>query len=101
MTSEQHDLSEKMELLFNFVDSRNYICPNPDKWIELQKLMESNNQTNNDRFPPPLILGAWGLTEDWEKRIRLKQQMHWAEKAGLLDLMNSYLEHLETSDWFL
>jgi hypothetical protein len=99
MTLEQNNLSEKMDLLFGFVDSRNYICPNPNKWIELQKFMESNNQTNNDRFPPPLILGAWGFTEDWEKRIRLKEQMHWAEKAGLLDLMDNYLKHLEPSDW--
>ena len=99
--SEYKALSSKMQSLFDYVDSNKYICLNPNKWIELKKLMEDNNLTNNNRFPPPLILGALGFTEDWEKRIRLKQQMHWAEKVGLLDLMDNYLRNLQSSNWYL
>jgi hypothetical protein len=92
-----NDPSGKIDSLLTFINSKNYICPNPDKWIELKKLMENNNSTQ--RFPPPLILAAWGMTEDWEKSLRLREQINWAERVGLLDLIDEYLRNMEFTEW--
>jgi hypothetical protein len=90
----------KIDSLLAFIDSKNYICPDIDVWFRLTEILQKENKINHDKFPPPLILAGWSWSDDSEKKSRFKEHIFWAEKAGLIDLTNTYLRNLKPTDWY-
>lgn len=77
------------------------VCPQPGPWRELYDLLtaEPNSGTGADTPSLPLILGAWHLTADWEKRRRINHHIEWAASHGLLDQVAGFLLGLTESEW--
>lgn len=61
--------------LVDYVKSNNRICPLPQKWDAIFKIIRNELPPNK---LAPLILGAWHFTEDSEKQKRLIEQIEFA-----------------------
>ncbi len=46
----------------------------------------------------PLILAA-SSCEDWEKRLRLKDHIVWADAHGVIDQADEFLRGLSADEW--
>ncbi len=75
-----------MDLFFN---SR--VCPNPQSWDNLFKYISSRiNLTDDQKFPPPLILAAWNITSDQEKFDRFQEQLKIVADKGYIRQIKSH-----------
>ena len=85
----------KLQELLEYVTTENRICPQPQRWNYLWKMLPDKKRVGNGWRPPlPLILGAWWHTSDLEKTERLKQHIEYAEAKGALDMIQCNLDHL-------
>jgi hypothetical protein len=50
--------------------------------------------------PLPLILAAWWISSDDEKRERLSGHIHWAADHGGFAEARSFLLRLPEADWY-
>ena len=76
------------------------VCPLPQCWSRFWELLSSENDgTIVSLPPPPLILAAWGTTSEWHKKMRLREQLEWALKAGIIAQAIAFLESLKDDDW--
>ena len=66
------------------------VCPTARHWRELYealfKVWETRGRAANDRPPSPLILAAWGNSNDIAKAERWKATLEWASRHGLTEL---------------
>jgi hypothetical protein len=77
------------------------ICPQPQRWNELYKLLPNTNQVGAGWAPPlPLIQGGWWHSSDSEKQQRLAVHIRWAAEHGALDAVAAYLASLKEDDWY-
>ena len=91
---------ENVESLLAYCSENERVCPQPYLWNQLWELLISNCKLDADQEPsPPLILGAWHHTSDLEKKMRLTEYIHWADKHGRLGTIGAFLHHLEEKDW--
>ena len=97
----EEKLSEKGKLLIKYAESKKHPFPDLDPWGKLCNLLVTENKINKHEFPVPLILSGWAYSENWEKAIRFKEQILWADEAKLIDFVDSYLRDLQDSDWYL
>lgn len=91
------------EKLIEYCSSDRRICPVPHKWNEFFNLLTEENVTtvnDNDWPPPPLILAGWNYSSDFEKTLRWKQQIKWANKHDLLEGCAEFLYSLSDDDWY-
>jgi hypothetical protein len=90
-------LKETLEM----VRKNTRICPQPDKWNELYKLLPNRNMVNGGwEQALPFILAAWWDTSGIIKQIRLKAHIERANEHECLDVVCRYLECLSEKDWF-
>jgi len=86
------------EKLISHIKSNGLVCPNPQKWELIFKIIR-------DELPPnklvPLILGAWHFTEDSEKQSRLIEQIEFAFSLenGKAERFERAIYALGDADW--
>jgi len=90
-----------MNELFLFIKSDRRVCPQPQKWNELWKMLpgRKRNATAGWEPPLPMILAAWNHTNDSEKRKRLGEHIQYAIDNGAISEIAIYLHSLGPDDW--
>ena len=74
------------------------ICLQPPVWNQVWEMLAAKE---GEKAPPkPLILAAWNFSSDSEKRLRLQEQMCWADSAGCLPQVFDFILNLDEKDWF-
>lgn len=92
-------MSDTTQTLVAYCRENNRICPMPQRWDALWKLLPKPDGEHG-RPPPPLILAAWHDTPALIKMIRLAEQVEWAGKYGALEQASAFLRRLPEEDWF-
>ena len=93
--------NEKVQSLLEYCNKNGRVCPQPQKWDELWKMLPDKKQKGSKWYPPlPLILGAWWHTNTKEKRERFKLHLSYAEEKGILDIIDVFLRELADEHWF-
>lgn len=77
------------------------VCPQPIKWKELYDILPGCHRVGGGWEPAlPLILSAWGMTSDWEKKMRLREHLEWAKSHNCLESIYAFLLGLSENDWY-
>ncbi len=95
-----NQLSKSAESLIEYCAADKRICPIADKWQELWKMLpEDLTKEGRDKTAPlPLILAAIEC-EPWEKRMRVKNHIEWADAHGVISQVDLFLRSLSTEEW--
>lgn len=81
-----------------FVNRR--VCPLPIYWNDFWQSLPSLKRVGSTWSPsPPLILAAWHLASDGEKRARFEEHLEWADQHGSLNEALNFLNTLGEADW--
>jgi hypothetical protein len=92
--------STTVEDFITALKSEGKVCPQPEKWNQLYKMLPNRRQVGASWEPsPPLILAAWHHTSDFEKRGRLALHLRWAEQHQCLLQIVDFLNTLESQEW--
>jgi hypothetical protein len=76
----------------------NRACPLPQEWAALAALLNRAAVAGNT--PPAAIDGgAWDVVPAMQKRLRLKEQLEWAEQRGCLSAAHALLSALPEECW--
>ena len=77
----------------------NRACPLPGPWKTLyQKLLEQAPDART-AVPPPVDGPAWDAVSPMQKRLRLRDQLEWAERVGALSAVHAMLVALDEGEW--
>lgn len=77
---------------------RNRVCPMPPEWAALFALMRELAPPRT--VPPfPIDAAAWSVVPAMQKRMRLREQLEWAERYEMLDATLCYLASLSEEAW--
>jgi hypothetical protein len=75
----------------------NRVCPRPSLWTQLYFALGGGKHA--DLAPPPVERSIWTKLSDLQKRLRLRQQIEWAERHGKLEVVGKFIENLAEGDW--
>lgn len=76
----------------------NRTCPLPPAWQALHELLAAQQQ-HGPAAPAPIDGPAWGVVSPMQKRLRLRDQVEWAERAGALAAVHAFLVALPEDQW--
>jgi hypothetical protein len=76
----------------------NRACPMPAPWKTLHTLLLAQSQ-QGVRAPGPVDGPAWDAVSPMQKRLRLRDQLEWAERFGALAPVHAFLVALPEEDW--
>ena len=76
----------------------NRACPMPPAWQALHDLLAGQAQPGRP-VPPPIDGPAWDAVSPMQKRLRLRDQIEWAERAGSLASLHRFLVGLDEEQW--
>lgn len=95
-----NQLSDVATSLIEYCAADGRVCPRGDKWHELWKMLpEDLTKTGRGRTAPlPLILAAIEC-EPWEKRMRVKDHIVWADAHGVIGQIDSFLRGVSPEEW--
>lgn len=94
------ELSSTATLLIEYCAADGRVCPRGDKWQELWKMLpEDSTKVGRERMPPPPLILAAASCEPWEKRMRVKGHIAWADAQGVIGQINSFLRGLSSEEW--
>lgn len=85
-----------LETVLNEVTKEGRVCLQPPHWNKLWELIGARNGGS----PAPLILAAWNFSSDLEKRLRLQEQIRWADAHGCLERVYDFMTDLDEGDWY-
>lgn len=78
----------------------NRVCPRPHRWTEFSALLPPRQTARGVMSPPPPITGqAWAVTPSLTKRLHFREQIEWAERAGVLDAVMAFMQALPEEEW--
>lgn len=78
----------------------NRSCPMPMPWAALCKVLAAQPAAaGQPPLPGPIGGAAWAATSSMHKRLRLRDQVEWAQRAGLLQLAYEALAALDEAQW--
>lgn len=87
----------RLELMKCACEAMRRICPMRDPWQRLFDLIRREGQQN---LEPPLILGAWDNSRDFEKRDRFISHLAAAaERPALIGRVEAFIEGISDEDW--
>ena len=93
-------ISEKAGNLIEYCSQADRVCPEPDAWVHLWRMLPNKERVGNGWNPSlPLILAAWYDTPSVMKMLRLKEHIEWAEANGVIDAVDAYLRNLDELSW--
>jgi hypothetical protein len=76
------------------------VCPVAAAWRRLHLLLGVLVQPRRrDPAPPPIESAAWSQTTDLHKRLRLREQLDWAQQHGGLHVAHEFVLSLPEDDW--
>lgn len=78
----------------------NRACPHPDQWSALHEVLLAC-ALRSQRVPPlgPIAREEWAQVSALNKRLRLREQLTWAQGASCLDEVIALLASLDERDW--
>lgn len=74
------------------------VCPTLQAWRLLYQTLPVD-PSHGERAPLPIDRLHWVETPDLLKRLRLREQLEWAQARGPLDGALHFLEQLRESQW--
>lgn len=77
----------------------NRASPLPDPWKRLHDVLLATATAQEEPPPAPIDGPAWVAAPAMQKRLRLKQQLEWAEKHGCLAAARDVLVELPEEAW--
>jgi len=78
----------------------NRACPLPGPWAELHALLPAHNARGRSLAPPPPIGGPdWDQVSPMQKRLRVRDHIEWADRAGVLREVHEFLARLPEEEW--
>jgi hypothetical protein len=93
-------MAETYETLIAFCNEAGRICPRPQHWNSLYKMLQDKRRVGMGWEPPlPLILGAWDDTPPTLKAMRLAEHIEWAANHGGLEPVAKFLRSLPEENW--
>lgn len=93
-----HATVEIVEQALLVARGNNRVCPMPPQWKALFELMQSLAPSQS--FPPVVIDGAaWNIVPAMQKRLRLREQVEWAGRLGVVKPVLAFLRGLPEDDW--
>ena len=93
-------MAETVESLTAYCRENNRVCPLPDLWHQLWKMLPNRIQIGAGWQPPlPLILAAWYDAPALSKMLRLTEHIEWAGQHGSLESVAGFLRELREEDW--
>ena len=94
-------MQEKLDKLLGYVQSDGRVCPMPNFWDELFRMLPDRGRTEGWGQKPsaPLILAAWWDTSARLKRERLGEHIKWAADHGVLDKIDAFIRGLTVDQW--
>jgi len=94
--------SDKAVALQEYAKQKDRICPQPQAWNQLWRLLPDRVQKPSGGWSPslPLILAAWYDSSVLEKARRLHDHIEWADERGAIDAVDDYLRGLSEQEWF-
>ncbi|HEY8047609.1 MAG TPA: hypothetical protein VIE63_00440 [Ramlibacter sp.] len=76
----------------------NRVCPLPGAWKKLSELLQQLAPPGT--VPPfPIDGQAWNIVSPMEKRVRLRDQLEWASRFGLLGAAVKFLQAMPEKSW--
>ena len=96
----QPAMSDSAESLIAYCRDNSRVCPMPQHWNALWKLLPNRKRVGGGWEPPlPLILAAWYDTPALWKMLLLTEHIEWAGKHGALETVAAFLRDLREEDW--
>jgi hypothetical protein len=93
-------MTETVESLIAYCRENDRVCPMPQKWNELWKMLPNRRHVGVGWEPAlPLILAAWHNTPAMIKMLRLVEHVEWAEKHAVLPQIGTFVRGLREEDW--
>jgi hypothetical protein len=92
--------STALAALLDYVKTNDRICPRPDYWEGLCKILRRKAKEDGVSDPPtPLILAGWWASSNLDKIVRLRDHLEFAEARTALKEADRYLRGLREEDW--
>lgn len=78
----------------------NRVCPRPERWDAFTRMLPAR-KTLRGTLPPPVppTGAAWAVTPPLTKRLCFREQIEWAEGAGLLESVMAFMQAMSEQDW--
>ena len=77
----------------------NRACPMPASWAVVHALLLAQAPQAAASVPAPVDGPAWDAVSAMQKRLRLRDQIEWAERVGALAAVHAHLVKLDEDDW--
>jgi hypothetical protein len=78
----------------------NRVCPRPHKWDDFMALLPARKTLRGSAQPPaPPTGAAWGVTPSLTKRLCFREQIEWAERAGVLEDVMAFMQSMAEEEW--
>ena len=78
----------------------NRACPVPPAWAAFHRLLPVREYRGSRIPPPPPIEGtAWAASSPMQKRLRLRDQIEWADRTGALMAAYDFLSAIPEEQW--
>jgi hypothetical protein len=78
----------------------NRVCPRPQRWDEFMQLLPAKKTMRGSQEPPaPPTGAAWVVTPSLTKRLCFREQIEWAENAGVLESVMAFMQSMPEEDW--
>lgn len=78
----------------------NRVCPRPERWNELSKLLPPRKTLRGAQQPPVPVTGpAWMVTPALTKRLCFREQIEWAETQGVLENVVAFMQSMSEQEW--
>ena len=78
----------------------NRVCPRPERWNELSRLLPPRKTLRGSQQPPAAITGpAWHATPALTKRLCFREQIEWAESQGVLEDIVAFMQTMSEQEW--
>ena len=76
----------------------NRSCPLPAPWAVFYELLPAR-VADGAKAPPPVDRQGWTASSAMHKRLRLRDQIEWADRAGVLQQAHDFLARLPEEHW--
>jgi hypothetical protein len=78
----------------------NRVCPRPQHWDAFTRMLPARKTLRGTLQPPvPPTGAAWAVTPPLTKRLCFREQIEWAEGAGLLESVMAFMQSMSEQDW--
>ena len=94
LSGSQATLDEVMAL----ARRNNRACPLPAPWAAFHDLLPAR-VGDGAKAPPPVDRQGWTASSAMHKRLRLRDQIEWADRTGVLQAAHDFLARLPEEHW--